>query len=48
MILDILESLEKSLQLSYYNQYLISCLNELNNTIIQICPEDMQKPDSNF
>ena len=25
---------------------MIPCLNEPNNTIIQICPEDMQKPDS--
>ena len=48
MILDILESLGKAIQLSYYHQYMISYLNEPNNTIIQIYPEDMQKPDSNF
>ena len=48
MILDILEILEKEIQLYYYHQYIITCLTEPNNTIIQICPEDMQKPDSNF
>ena len=46
MILDILERLGKSLQVSYYHQYMIPFLNEPNNTIIQIYPEDMQKPDS--
>ena len=46
VILDIWESLGKELQLYYYHQYMIPCLNEPNNTIIQICPEDMQKPDS--
>ena len=46
MILDILQILEKALQLSYYHQYMIPCLNETNNTFIQICPEDMEKPDS--
>ena len=46
MISDILEILGKELQLSYYHQYMIPCLNEPNNTIIQIYPEDMQKPDS--
>ena len=46
MISDILESLGKSVQLSYYHQYMIPCLNEPNNTIIQICPKDMQKPES--
>ena len=43
MILDILESLGKALQLSYYYQYMIPCLIEPNNIIIQIYPEDMQK-----
>ena len=46
MILDILESLEKALQLAYYHQYMIPYLNDPNNTIIQIYLEDMQKPES--
>ena len=46
MILVILEILGTTLQLSYYHKYMIQCLNEPNNTIIQIYPEDMQKPDS--
>ena len=48
VISDILESLGKELQLSYYYQYMIPCWNEPNNTIIQICPEDMQKPNRKF
>ena len=43
VILDILESLGKSLQFSYYHQYMIPCLNNPNNTIIEIYSEDMQK-----
>ena len=27
---------------------MVPCLNEQNNTIIQICSEDMRKPDSKF
>ena len=46
MILDILESLEKALQLSYYHQYMIPCLNNPNNTIIQIYSEHTQKADN--
>ena len=42
-MLDILESLGKELQLSYYHQYMIPCLNKPNNLIIQICSEHMQK-----
>ena len=48
MILNILESLGKELQLSYYHQYMITCLSEPKNTIIQIYLEDMQKPTANF
>ena len=48
MILDILESLGNALQLSYYHQYIIPCLNEPNNTIIQIYPEDMQNLTANL
>ena len=48
VILDILESLGKSLQLSYYNQYMIPCLNKPNNIIIQIYSEDLQNLTAKF
>ena len=43
---NILEILGKALQLYYYHQDIIPCLNKSNNIIIQIYSEDMQKPDS--
>ena len=46
--LDILKGLVKALQLSYYHQYMIPCLNKSNNTIIQICSEHMQKLTANL
>ena len=48
MISDILESLQKSLQLSYYNQYMIPCLNKSTKAIIQIYSEHMQKLIANL
>ena len=48
MILDILEILGKALQLSYYHQYMIPCLNKPNNIIIQIYLEDMQNLIANL
>ena len=48
MILDILESLGKTLQVYYNRQYMIPCLNNPNNTIIQIYSEHMQKLTANL
>ena len=48
MILDILESLVKELQLSYYHQYMIPWLNKSTKAIIQIYIEDMQKLTENL
>ena len=48
VFLDILESLKKALQLFYYKQYMIPCLNKPNNTVIQICTEHMQKLTENY